>query len=149
MPGWHCHMDAAGIITITWPKKSSWFSFTNLFSPELCPPNSFTLFHVRTLSYLWVFLFFPKFFFFFKCEPFLKTSLLNLLQYHFCFMFWTFDLRACEILAPWPGLESAAPCIGRWSPYHWTTRKVWFFFFLPPSRSNWPQSSLDFLLKYI
>ena len=41
---------------------------------------------------------------FFWCEPFLK-SLLNLLQYCFCFMFWFFDRKACGILAPRPGIE--------------------------------------------
>ena len=45
-------------------------------------------------------------FFFFWCGPFLK-SLLNLLQYCFCFMFWFFGREACEILAPRPGIEPA------------------------------------------
>ena len=47
------------------------------------------------------------FFFFFKifwCGPFLK-SLLNLLQYCFCFMFWFFGHKACGILAPRPEIE--------------------------------------------
>ena len=35
----------------------------------------------------------------FWCGPFLK-SLLNLLQYCFCFMFWFFGHEACGILAP-------------------------------------------------
>ena len=35
---------------------------------------------------------------------FLK-SLLNLLQYLFCFMFWFFGHEACGILALWPGIE--------------------------------------------
>ena len=41
---------------------------------------------------------------FFLCGPFLK-SLLNLLQYCFCFMFWFFGHEACGILAPRPGIE--------------------------------------------
>ena len=53
-------------------------------------------------------------FFFFKiffwCGPFLK-SLLNLLQYRFCFMFWFFGLEARGILAPWPGIEPAPPAL--------------------------------------
>ena len=36
---------------------------------------------------------------FFDVDHCLK-SLLNLLQYCFCFMFWFFDCEACEILAP-------------------------------------------------
>ena len=32
-------------------------------------------------------------------------SLLNLLQYCFCFMFWFFVHEACGILAPQPGIE--------------------------------------------
>ena len=34
---------------------------------------------------------------------FLK-SLLNLLQYYFCFMFWFLGHEACGILPPWPGI---------------------------------------------
>ena len=47
------------------------------------------------------------FFFFFKVfwyGPFLK-SLLNLLQYCFCFMFCFFGPKACGILAAHPGIE--------------------------------------------
>ena len=32
-------------------------------------------------------------------------SLLNLLKYCFCFLFWSFDHKACWILAPWPGIK--------------------------------------------
>ena len=48
--------------------------------------------------------------FFFWCGPFLK-SLLNLLQYCFCFMLWIFGPEACEILAPWPRIEPALPAL--------------------------------------
>ena len=37
---------------------------------------------------------------FFDVECFFKKSLLNLLQYCFCFMFWIFGLEACGILTP-------------------------------------------------
>ena len=37
-----------------------------------------------------------KIFFLFGCGSFLN-SLLNLLQYYFCFMFWSFGYKACEI----------------------------------------------------
>ena len=46
-------------------------------------------------------LFFKLFF-----GPFLK-SLLNFLQYYFCFMLWFFGPEACGILAPQPGIEHA------------------------------------------
>ena len=41
-------------------------------------------------------------------DHFLK-SLLNLLQYCFCFIFWFFGREACGILAPWPGIKPT-PC---------------------------------------
>ena len=41
----------------------------------------------------------------------LLKSLLNLLQYSFCFMFWFFGCEACGILAPWPGIEPALPVL--------------------------------------
>ena len=44
------------------------------------------------------------------CTIFVK-SLFNLLQYCFCFMFWFFDLEACGILAPQPGIEPAIPAL--------------------------------------
>ena len=57
---------------------------------------------------MWSKICFFKDFFFFFCEPFLK-SLLNLLQCCFCFMFWFFGLKPCRILVPWPGVEPALP----------------------------------------
>ena len=53
---------------------------------------------------------FQFFFFFLK-------SLLNLLQYCFCFMFWFFGCKA-------PGDWTPVPCIGRRSLNHWTTREI-------------------------
>ena len=44
-------------------------------------------------------------FFFFNVGLFLK-SLLNMLQYCFCFMFWFFGCKACVVLAPQPEIES-------------------------------------------
>ena len=35
-----------------------------------------------------------------------------------------FGLKACGFLAPCPGIGPIAPCIGRWSPNHWTARDV-------------------------
>ena len=36
-------------------------------------------------------------------------SLLNLLQYGFCFMF--FGCEACEVLALWPGIKPVPPAL--------------------------------------
>ena len=58
----------------------------------------------------------------------LHVSLLNLLQYCFCFTFWVFfGHKAGELLAPQPRIEPTTPCVGRRSPNHWTAREV-----LPP-----------------
>ena len=38
-------------------------------------------------------------------------SLLNLLQNCFCFMFWFFNLEACGVLAPYPGMKSTLPAL--------------------------------------
>ena len=38
-------------------------------------------------------------------------SLLNLLQYCFCFMFWLFGCKAYGISAPWPGIEPIPPAL--------------------------------------
>ena len=57
-------------------------------------------------------------------EPFLK-SLLNLLQYCLCFMFWFFGHKGCETLAPKPGIEPGPPALGGgWSLNPWTAREV-------------------------
>ena len=59
---------------------------------------------------------------FFWCGPFLK-SLLNLLQYCFCFMFWFFGHKAQGTLPPQPGIKSAFLALeGGLNP--WTTREV-------------------------
>ena len=59
---------------------------------------------------LWFLVFYFKDFFFFWCGPSLK-SLLNLLQYCLCFMFWCFGREACGILVPWPGIEPTPPAL--------------------------------------
>ena len=67
----------------------------------------------QNLTVLWLQFYSRSFFFFFKiflCGPFLK-SLLSLLQYCFCFMFWFFSHEACGILAPWPGIEPVPPAL--------------------------------------
>ena len=66
------------------------------------------------------------FFFFFKISSDVDhfKSLLNLLQYCFCFMFWIFGQEACGILVPQPGIKPAHPCSERQSLNHWTIREV-------------------------
>ena len=48
---------------------------------------------------------------FFDVDHFFKKSLLNLLQYCFCFMFWLVGCKACGILAPRPGIEPSPPAL--------------------------------------
>ena len=49
-------------------------------------------------------------------------SLLNMLQYCFCFKFWFFGHEACGIMAPRPRIEPTAPA--------WEGEVFFFFFFL-------------------
>ena len=56
-------------------------------------------------------------------ELFLK-SLLNLLQYYFCFMFCFFGHKACGFLAPQSGIQPVPPVLEARSLNHWTARKV-------------------------
>ena len=39
------------------------------------------------------------------------------------YVFWYFGQEACGILAPQPGIEPTAPCIGRGNLNHWTSDK--------------------------
>ena len=55
----------------------------------------------------WIIFFFKDFSW---CGLLLK-SLLNLLQYCFCFMLWFFGHKACGISAPRPGIKSAPPAM--------------------------------------
>ena len=51
------------------------------------------------------------FFKFFLMWTIFKKSLLNVLQYCFCFMFCFFGHEACGVLAPWPGIEPTPPAL--------------------------------------
>ena len=66
------------------------------------------------ICYIFFFLLLPSpcsyFFKDFWCGPFLM-SLLDLLQYCFCYMFWVFGYKAWRILAPWPGIERSLPAL--------------------------------------
>jgi len=69
---------------------------------------------------------FAKIFFFFNVDSFLK-SLLNLLQYWFCFIFFCFfghrPKYMWDLSSPTKD-QTCTPCIGRWSLNHWITREV-------------------------
>ena len=60
-------------------------------------------------DYILQLLFFLRFFFFFYWWGLFLKSLLNLLQYCFCIMFWFFGQEACGILSSWPGIQPAPP----------------------------------------
>ena len=62
--------------------------------------------------------------FFFWCGPFFIKSLLNLLQYYLCLMFWLFWLGGMWDLSAPTRDWTWAPCIRRWSLNHWTTTEV-------------------------
>ena len=48
-----------------------------------------------------------------KKNKYFLNSVLNLLQYHFCFMFWYFGHEACGIQFPNQGSNlTLPPCIG-------------------------------------
>ena len=57
------------------------------------------------------------------CGPFLK-SLLNLLQYCFCLMFWFQGLQGMCDLSSWIRDQTYTLCIRRCSLNNWTTREV-------------------------
>ena len=104
-----------------WPVVSTAEEWIEGGEKCICLPSSHFM---RLLWAVILFLFFFSRFFFFKWwGPFLK-SLLNLLQYCFCFMFWFSGCEACGILIPSPGIKPAFPCKGRWSLNHWTAREV-------------------------
>ena len=71
-------------------------------------PSLAHVYYATHSTFLFVCLFVFKIFFW--CGPFLK-SLLNLLQYCFCFMFWFFGCEACGILAPQPGIKLTPPAL--------------------------------------
>ena len=76
-----------------WCKYSIWEEALLISASDLdLKPSSFIL-----LDAVWT----NFFIFFFGGGPLLK-SLLSLLQYYFCFMFWFSGLKAHGISAPWP-----------------------------------------------
>ena len=64
-------------------------------------------FKPASLNFLALALF--KFFFFLPWT--ILNSLLNLLQYCFCFILWFLDHKACGIFAIWGGIDLAPPAI--------------------------------------
>ena len=60
----------------------------------------------------------------FGCGPFGFKSLLNLLQYCFCFRFWFFWYQAMWVLSSETRDPAHTPCNGRQRLNHWTTREA-------------------------
>ena len=89
---------------------------------------------------LWLFLFFFLFFPF-DVDP--LKSLLNLLQYCSCFMFWFFGYKAYETLTSQSGIEFATLCMGRRSLNHWTAREVRLWLFFPSADHRCPRAKSD------
>ena len=58
------------------------------------------------------------------CIFFFFKSLLNLLQYCFCFMFWVFWLQGMWDLSSLTWDQTCTPCVERWSLNRWATREV-------------------------
>ena len=77
--------------------------------------------HPSVITFMRTFQFFLRFFF--SCGPFLK-SILNLLQYCYCFMFWSFWPWGTWHLSSLTRDQTHNPCTGRQSLNHWTTREV-------------------------
>ena len=86
--------------------------FDSLQPYGLCsPPGSSVhgLLQARILE--WVAISYPREDFFFNVDHFFLKSLLNLLQYFFCFMFLSFGNEACGILAPRSEIETASSAL--------------------------------------
>ena len=139
------------IMNVSYPLPSKVSSYSFLILPSWCAVSWKPLFHTFGLSgafflgyFRWkgksgpcfsifcrsvspsvdfFYYIFLSFLFFFWCGPFLK-SLLNLLQYCFCFMFWFFDHEAGRIFSSLTRDQTCTPCIGRQTLNHWTTREV-------------------------
>ena len=119
--GWICWSGWLADIQLVQPPKCLLYCCTNYFISRLSP-----FLHALS-SFLRIF--------FFWCGSFLK-SLLNLLQYCFCFTFCSFFFLVCEacgLLAHMLTRDQltsltrnwiCTPCFGRWSLNHWTTREV-------------------------
>ena len=100
----------------------SYYAF--LFGKKWCVTLNLK-FTVKSMTFMRTLLALAGFFRFFfkKCGPF-KKSLLNLLWYSFCFMFWFYGPKVCGILAPQPGIEPETSDIGRWHLSHWMVKEV-------------------------
>ena len=81
------------------PKNSIIEMIFQLYLLRLDVIESSTYLHIQKLVHALLYHSSVLGFFFFNVDHFLK-SLLNFLQYRFCFMFWFFGRRAYGILAP-------------------------------------------------
>ena len=112
-------------LCITWPwliynwKSVSLNPLYLFHSPlPLATTSSFTV----SMSLVVYFFHFSCFFFFFLCGSFFSKSLLNLLQYCFCFMFWYCGHRACGNLSSLTRDWTCALYIRSSSLNHWMAR---------------------------
>ena len=119
MPGRQACVPTLHVLTAQWLRAAicrsrltlpklyhSCLEYTMLFSSSPTGQITYSFPCVITELYL---LFIFKIFF--LCGPFLK-SLLNLLQYCFCFLcFGFFGCVACGILAPRPGIKLSPPML--------------------------------------
>ena len=87
------------------------------------PLISYPLYPILLLSMVFIMNWHNIFLKIFLIGPFLK-SLLNLLQYCFCFMFWFFWSRGMWDLSSPTRDQTRTPCIGRCSLNHWTAREA-------------------------
>ena len=106
--------------------KAGWlWGWLNHPYPSLCLRKSGwvrEILKIQNKEIIWLdhCLFFLSFVFW--CGLFLK-SLLNLLQYCFCFMFWFLWSRGMWDLSCPAKDQTQMPCIGRWSLKQWNTKE--------------------------
>ena len=93
------HKHSGDTVTFEKVKKAM-----DLLPRKILPPR--VLYIISGASEIFIFIYL-----FIWCGLFFLKSLLNLLQYCFCFMFWFFGHEACGILAPWTGIEPAPPAL--------------------------------------
>ena len=85
-------------------RLSYFYSLSTWEAPACAVLSIFDTIHYPNLG--GIICYFIFFLTFFLCEPFFKY-LFNLLQYHFCFMFWFLGGKVCGIFVPWPGIGPA------------------------------------------
>ena len=122
LTGLSCGSDVACVVfAVHWPVWRPLYFHSH--GPSPCLAQVHTCDYITMSPPISLFLFVS----FFWCGPFFLKSLLNFLQYCFCFMFWFLGGEACGILGSQPRIKPTLPALegeGRWSPTHWPTREV-------------------------